>query len=616
MSTISGAGGVFNVADYLAAGFSQTDAIQRAIVDASEATGNYAAKVVIPAGLYAITKTLKVSKALGIVIEGVGSATILEWKGGYAADAPEPLLHLESCQYATVRDLMIHCGDPSYRLAEGVRLSSNPLLGIVSTHCAFHGVRIGGVTDQIETCVRIGSEEADSDNLNNDFHTFINCGFANYGRDAVAITGSQVYQVLFVNCSMQGLVHWSDAASPTARVDAGGSQLVFEVPLGGSTPPQPFFTAKDVGKVVELVDTQGQPLLRAQLASTASSSTTATTQLFAYELVLPSSPSTPFHAAAAVSGRVVYGSQCAVRNVVGSFSFLGGAVSNHLYTDFAIGTGANAYRVSQAGNAGASTIRDTIAESSRQFLVTGGPAGDVLGKTLLDNVRVAGDRVSTLEPEVIAFKMGGELFISNSSLGDADNPRSLKVNYGGGSQGHSQFVMVNSIISSTYATSLPYLATNRVEQLFPNCPPNEVINCRHTSGTGSMLIGNRPPPYPFWKSTQGAVDVDFTLSRTRQIVISGETTFNFTQLYDGLGTPMRLYVTHNHGPYPLHFPASPPPSTGAPHAPSYTVVWPSGGAYDSTRSAAGMTDLFELTYDGATLFARVLGQAFAPSPMP
>jgi hypothetical protein len=128
-----------------------------------------------------------------------------------------------------------------------------------------------------------------------------------------------------------------------------------------------------------------------------------------------------------------------------------------------------------------------------------------------------------------------------------------------------------------------------------------VGNCKQTSSpadNGITLLGERPRNAASFTgaAVHGPQTLDFGWGGTISVRLDGATTFTFTHLRHGLGTPQRLLVTHVGGPWPVTWP---------------TMQWAQGDT--PTHANANATDMFEFLYDGTTIFGRILGESFRSS---
>jgi hypothetical protein len=423
----------------------------------------------------------------------------------------------------------------------------------VFRHCG-----MGGNTNEIETCVRLGGSDsiAGAVDAHNSLHTFEDCHFANYGDKALVLDDTQVYSVVLKNvlCQPAG---WRE--SSTGAMTSGSAMLTHNAGIA----------AKDVGKWVEVDGAgAGGTLLHAQVVSI----TDAT------HCVLDTAASTTVGPTATVRT----GPQFGIYARKGSFLAYGGGVGNHLGYDYYCG-----------GPAGPYLIEGAVCWTSRGFLLTSGPAGQAIQPITIRNTRFTGDAVLAEYPQAVQFLWGGTLLVENSTIGDPYNQRQLKLvlglGSGDGSPERHSATFINTHVDSTFATA----------DVFVTNTPTFVGDCKHTSSpadNGVTLLGERPRNAASFTgaAVHGAQTLDFGWGRTISVRLDGATTFTFTHLRHGLGTPQRLLVTHVGGPWPVTWP---------------TVKWARGEA--PTHAGANVTDMFEFLYDGTNIYGRILGESFS-----
>jgi hypothetical protein len=441
-------------------------------------------------------------------------------------------------------------------------------IGTTMTRCRLDRVAIGDV----EVGVRVGGGY----DANNDFHVLSNVSITNYGHTAVAIEGTQAYDLVLDNCVLAG--RWQ--ATLGTIEDASRDVLRLT-----SNP----FTALDVGKYIEIMGA-------GDLNEVDPASIYKSVHHARIVSVVPGSPGTVTldTAAARAVGQgfdppapVTYGSQIGIRNASitsgvlgggGSFELRGGATGSNLWTDVYVG----------GANYGACTLRNAGFEGSRRFLDTGGQQPDQLKKVTVEGCRWAGDRVLDGHAALV-WLFGGQLLVVNTTIGDRNPllgipPMQFDFNYTLDNQEYAMVLFDNVDISSSKLTT-------EIMRPSPHSGIiNEFRNCRHWDGTTMSLLGTQEKPLD---AASGTIQLNWGDSRFQRVTLTGNATFSLDRMYVGMGTPMRLMVTQVGGPWTVAFTSSA----------ASNIYWSSG----QPTFSADTTAIFELLFDGADVYAMQLG---------
>jgi len=166
-----------------------TDAIQQAFTAATR--NRLGATVVMPSGTYRITGTLTLADVTGLIVQGRGGRTRLQWAG----NETDPMLQLSSVQHSRFEDFTINTSSAA-PLAIGIRMITQAGALFVSRHNVFRQLNLDGTNGGLGRGVQIGGGV----DANNDFHRFEDCATSNYSDAGFALQGAQIYEVLFDNC--------------------------------------------------------------------------------------------------------------------------------------------------------------------------------------------------------------------------------------------------------------------------------------------------------------------------------------------------------------------------------------------------------------------------------
>ncbi len=551
----------------------------------------------LPPGVYKITSTLVLAGALQRIIYGSASisapSTIrmvrTAWDGTDVNAVP--ILWFQSCYGVRLKSILLASTN---RIAEGLRLTTQSGVGIISTRCCFESLKIDGQNGLIETGIRIGGNEngsgriAGSVDANNDFHTFQNCSVVNYGSYGVWINDSQAGNLVFNQQIFQN-AGWSTSAS--GAMTNGSTTLTHAANL---------FKSCDIGKTVEVIgawfiDAVNNPLgiMRAVVSSLIDSTHTALSR-------------TPLFSVGPTAN-IRTGPQGAIRADWPGFVWNGGFVGLSLNADVWCLRG---------DSVGQTVVRDIASEDSRRFFVSESTSLPSICK--IENCRWTGAPIAApsfngQDPMTTVVRVGGAAHfeMNNCNIQDPFNyaPVQISLGAGGGVSGLGR--IVNCFISSTLAVSPrdtswfvnPGDATIRgTGSLFRiGGYPLVIDNVRLATPAGTYVIGNAPadlsPPSPtgFGRSSprSGAVLLDFYYGNI-SVATSGAVTWSFAHLAIGTSTPMVLDVQYVGGSWAETWPAS--------------VDWGTAGA--PAAGASGTRRFYELRYNGTTVFARVLADGF------
>ena len=520
-----------------------TAAIQAAI-DAAIAS-NLGDAVFMPAGTYLISDTLTIASVHGLRFTGCGTASVLRWNGTWVAEAYKPAIKVWGCQKVSVGHFAMDVA-ATKRLSRGIQIATSGDPPYVSSRNVVHDMQMS-CAGKIDTGVYIGG----GTDANNDFHVIRNVTIQEFGRFGVHIgtLATQAYDIVLENVFATGYA-WQTTTCNVAQ----GAAVFTNIPAG-------IFTQEDVGTWAEVDGANwgaagADNVLRFPIASVSGDGTQIT-----------SASGTSYNALTDATLR--YGAQAAMMASSGNFRWTNGAHGSCL--DAAIVT-------ALAGSSG-NVLAYTNDEGSRR-LVRG--AQGTSGKALtLDNVRfandvVANDSVNGRPYESIWFGNPGPLVIRSCTLGDKNSNRDARIYWQptGTNYGDWKLTIDNTWIEAGPATS--------AASLFTALPPTDVIG-----GAWSNTGGNR---------SLGAVERDFgnksgattlvMLWATAKVTLTGNATFTFAAMPDGVGTVRRLRVVHTGGPHVVTWP---------------TITWLAGQA--PTLSA---DDWFEFWTDGTTVWGRKL----------
>ena len=530
----------FNVKDFGAVGNGIADdtlAIQAAI-NAAVLAGGFAGSagfVFVPSGLYKITSTLTWLSGFGGGIAGSGNNnSIFLWAGSSNPGSPIPLLQIFSSQKSSFSDFRINPTLSTLPLDVAILLETQGGIA-VSRQNQFHNLIIDGTSvndgklNVISTCIKIGGNGAG----NNDFHSFYDCDFANYGGVGIEIDDSQVYQVQLFNCQCLGT---AQTIGTHGIANSGGFMNA-----GDNTLKHPgIFSAKDVGRTIEVTD-NSSIVLRTTIASITDST----------HCVLTVGPSHQVGTSSGVNdGYIFYGSQVGLRmSGGGSFEWINGGSNACVIADFDLLSFAND---------GPIIVQGAVFEGSRALLRTGGPSS-ITKPTVFDSIRWAGSGAVSYVP-VIAWGLGGHLEFRNSFIGDLDVALPITIDlFPGSVPGYYTFSMIGTFITSTFSVANTFTSgvyPTRIEDSY-----------HHQTADGVNITITPLAETALGAQVTGTVHLMWT-QKTQFLVIDGNTTFEFdgfiasfginiSQFPElGLGGTMKLWLQSNvPGPFVLTWPS-------------------------------------------------------------
>ncbi len=578
LDTLHGMQGSVGVQAYGAVGdntHNDTSAIQEAVTAATAIGAN----VYFPRGTYKVTDTIVLSGSqthftgenggypYGAILSGALTTT-----AAFDYTNPKPVLWLKNCYGCVVENIGIVIPG-GYHAAEAVRITTQTGGGggSYSTRNVFKHFGASGINhNELEVGVRIGGLfginmrtgggtglVAGAVDGNNDFHSFEDCTFANYGNVGIYIEDSQVFQIMLWNTFFQPNGFQTSA---TGAITSSSTSL---------TTASGLFTAEDVGKVIEVTGAGTAGAIHRSRIS-------AITDLTHVALV---------NAAATTVGptaTITYGAQSAIYANKGGFSMYGGGAGSAMSEDYYIG-------VEQPSTI---LINGVINEGSRRFIATAGPSG-LTKHVVVQNTRFAGNSVIACSPaqtpgplgndcKAISFVGGGGLSIENSEIGDPEVNTSTPIQISVGSftqdstwSQHATFTLSNSGVNSSLA----------IASVFPGEKPMLVGKNRFTPQGAVKFFGEVARVIPSNGSTvSGAQTMYLGAGQVFGMTINGSTTLTLEDLPVGIGTPVYLVITHTAGPH--------------------TITWPAGtlSTGDVGTATAGKKDIFEIRYDGTNYY--------------
>ncbi len=226
-----------------------TTAFQSALGACGSGKGGRGEHLIVPAGTYRISNTLRVQNVNGIGILGMGGKTRLSWNG----PADRPLLLLQDVRQSRFADFTV-TSSPVTPLLEGVRME-NASGGVWSPafnqfeNVTVDGTNTGGLDKGWQLALGTGGD------ANNDFHTFTSC-FVNYATTAAwSLEATQEHCIQFFNCYAYG-----GERGVAASLNAGsGGHFQWRGGFIGSMSVTAFETGNTVGlpDVIEGLSCEG-----------------------------------------------------------------------------------------------------------------------------------------------------------------------------------------------------------------------------------------------------------------------------------------------------------------------------------------------------------------------
>jgi len=175
-----------------------TAAFQNALLDL-QINGWYRGLLLIPAGNYVIKKPLVVGKsAIGVHLVGEGSANSRILWGGTTGGT---IIDSAGVFFGEIRGIGITLTAGS--VADyGLRLRS---AGMVASRDSVTDVAIDGSSGILTTALKVGDgADVPIFDRNNDFHIFQNIVVSGYRTSGIDVTNTQIYNLVFLDCLMQG----------------------------------------------------------------------------------------------------------------------------------------------------------------------------------------------------------------------------------------------------------------------------------------------------------------------------------------------------------------------------------------------------------------------------